>query len=179
MGCWNWCSSISAVTNMLVSIIAAAPTPKGRYSVWEESTAGIVLGFNHITVQLQDVQRTLAPEEMCVGQNGCTPKKREANWQHTDWMVVFTVLRRRETISAEKVISCEWPKRQQRVQNASDAHPWILIFLEQNKKAQTIKSHVFFSCPLICSLFSTVQRRLQNKTKGNSKEILDRDGPIK
>lgn len=95
------------LTNVFVFIIAAAATPKGRYSVWEESTAGTVLGFNHITVQLQDVQRTLAHEEMCVGQSGCTSKNREANWQHKDWMVVFTVLRHRETISAEKVISCD------------------------------------------------------------------------
>lgn len=156
MGCLNWCSSISAVlTNVFVFIIAAAATPKGRYSVWEESTAGTVLGFNHITVQLQDGQRTLAHEEMCVGRSGCTPKNREANWQHTDWMVVFTLLRHRETISAEMVISCESPKRQQRAQNASDAHPWILIFIEQNKKAQKNKVPcLFFFLVLWSALYS-------------------------
>lgn len=50
-------------------------------------------------------------------------KQREADWHRTEWTVVFTVLRHKETITAEKVISCESPKRQQRVQNASDAHP--------------------------------------------------------
>lgn len=92
------------LTNVFVFIIAAADTPKGQeqcLGAW--STTEPVLGvcvFNHITVLLQNVQRTFSHKEIYVGQSGCTPRHRPGRLTvHRLDSCVYTFKTQRETIS--------------------------------------------------------------------------------